>query len=108
MVMNFYKEQEHARKKTYLLLVLFLLVTILLTAMFAGMVKIVLSFYFNQNDKQPEFLWSISLLFPLMVFIASGRKLKQLSNGNYSAKIMGGILLTQAKTLKEQQVRNTV
>ena len=113
MAMNFFKEQAKARRQAKIMIVLFLLFSFFLTIILAKAID--LSYYFTLGKAidmpdelpLPAFL-AISILFFSSICAASFYKLKELSTGNYSAIITGGILLTETDNVRAVQLRNTV
>ena len=112
MVINFYRQQEESIRKAWFLLALFLLATFLLTVAITTLsalaIKLFLFVFFPNANFPNSLLWLIGFLCPVLVFSASVKKLKQLSKGNYSAIMAGGILLNTTDNLQEQRLRNTV
>ena len=116
MAMNFYREQEQARRQIKILFVLFVIATLLLSFVITQAIRLglfVFEWFVAGNEAEmieinSGFLWFVSIALIFSVLIASFYKIKQLSSGDYSAIMMSGLLLNQPTNLKEQQIRNTV
>ncbi|MBR7059021.1 MAG: M48 family metalloprotease [Neisseriaceae bacterium] len=112
MAINFYRQQEESIRKAWFLLALFLVATFLLTVAITTLsalaIKLFLLVFLPNANFPNSLLWLIGFLCPVLVFSASVKKLKQLSKGNYSAIMAGGVLLKTTDNLQEQRLRNTV
>lgn len=113
MAMNFYKEQAHARRQAKIMIALFLLFTFFLTMILVKAIDWTYYFTFGKAHDMPDELplptfIAISILFFSSICTMSFYKLKELSQGNYSAIITGGILLTETDNVRAVQLRNTV
>ena len=113
MAMNFYKEQAHARRQAKIMIALFLLFTFFLTMILVKAIDWTYYFTFGKAHDMPDELplptfIVISILFFSSICTMSFYKLKELSQGNYSAIITGGILLTETDNVRAVQLRNTV
>ena len=97
MAINFYRQQEESIRKAWFLLALFLVATFLLTVAITTLsalaIKLFLLVFLPNANFPNSLLWLIGFLCPVLVFSASVKKLKQLSKGNYSAIMAGGVLL---------------
>ena len=113
MAMNFYKEQARARRQAKIMIALFLLFSFFLTIILVKTIDWSWYLFAHKYRDMPNHLplpalLSISILFFSSICAASFYKLKELSNGNYSAIISGGILLTETDNVRAVQLRNTV
>ena len=112
MVMNFYKEQEKARRQEKIMLLLFVVATCLLAIIFVQTLSLsVRLFLMVFGDSQSSglsssALWTIALVLIFGIMYLSWRKLKELSNGKYVAIVSGGYRLTN--NVRQQQIVNTV
>ena len=101
MVMNFYKEQDHTRRQAKIMIILFLLFSLFLTIILVKAIDWTF-------DLSISAFFTISILFFSSICAISFYKLKELSNGNYSAIITSGVLLTESNNIRAEQLRNTV
>ena len=113
MVMNFYREQEQARKQEKIMLLLFVFISVLLTIILTKAIDWGYAFISNRTQDIPDELsllelLLISILFFSSICTASFYKVKQLSKGNYSSIMTGGILLDDTNNVRVKQLRNTV
>ena len=113
MVMNFYREQEQARKQEKIMLLLFVFISVLLTIILTKAIDWGYAFVSNRTQDIPDELsllelLLISILFFSSICTASFYKVKQLSKGNYSSIMTGGILLDDNNNVRAKQLRNTV
>ena len=88
MVMNFYREQEQARKQEKIMLLLFVFISVLLTIILTKAIDWGYAFVSNRTQDIPDELsllelLLISILFFSSICTASFYKVKQLSKGNY-------------------------
>lgn len=113
MAMNFYKEQADARRQAKIMIALFLLFAFFLTMILVKAIDWTYYFTFGKAHDMPDELplpafIVISILFFSSICTMSFYKLKELSQGNYSAIITGGVLLTETDNVRAVQLRNTV
>ena len=113
MAMNFYKQQEQARKQEKIMLLLFVFISVLLTIILTKAIDWGYAFISNRTQDIPDELsllelLLISILFFSSICTASFYKVKQLSKGNYSSIMTGGILLDDTNNVRAKQLRNTV
>ena len=112
MVMNFYKEQEKARRQEKIMLLLFVVATCLLAIIFVQTLSLSVRLFlmvFGDNQSSglsSSALWTIALVLIFGIMYLSWRKLKELSNGKYVAIVSGGYRLTN--NVRQQQIVNTV
>ena len=93
MVMNFYKEQDHTRRQAKIMIILFLLFSLFLTIILVKAIDWTF-------DLSISAFFTISILFFSSICAISFYKLKELSNGNYSAIITSGVLLTESNNVR--------
>lgn len=107
MAINFYREEAKTRRQAKIMIVLFSLLSVLLTILVVQAIDF--GYYiFARNKLSLPVLLTISTLFLSSIVIASILKLKQLSDGNYSAIISGGVPLKDVKYTRATTLRNTV
>ena len=112
MAMNFYREQEKARRQEKIMLLLFVVATCLLAMIFVQTLSLSARLFFmvygdNQSSGlSSPVLWTIAGVLIFCIMYASWRKLKQLSSGNYVATMTGSTRLTN--NIRQQQIVNTV
>ena len=112
MAMNFYREQEKARRQEKIMLLLFVVATCLLAMIFVQTLSLSVHLFFmvygdNQSSGlSSPVLWTIAGVLIFCIMYASWRKLKQLSSGNYVATMTGSTRLTN--NIRQQQIVNAV
>ncbi|MBQ9619957.1 MAG: M48 family metalloprotease [Neisseriaceae bacterium] len=116
--MNFYRQQELARRQEKIMLLLFFIASIFLTVIITQAIDLGLRILYWGTHKGKEtiepsstLLWLVSILFMGSILYLSLRKIKKLSNSDESVMAMGGIPLNQIQnidSLKKNQLRNTI
>lgn len=114
MVINFYQQQKHARRQAGIMVVLFLLLSIFLSIIITYAFRFAYNYWFfiftndtSDNTSLPVLI-TISFFILSAIFIQSIHKLKQLSDGHYSAISAGGSLLKNTNHFRANQLRNTI
>ena len=114
MVINFYKQQEEARRQEKIMLLLFVFMSVILTILLTKAIDWGYAFISNRTKEIPDELSLLELLLINILFFssictASFYKVKQLSKGDYSSIMMGGVLLDDdLNNLRAVQLKNTV
>ena len=111
--MSFYQQQKTAQRNIRLLLVLFVgcalsLVGAITLIVAAALRSLADELSLDGSGISVAWLFVLALLMSAVIFFISLSKLKKLSHGAYTAVMLGGERLQTAKTLPEQQLRNTI
>ena len=113
MSLSFYQQQKTAQRNIRLLLLLFVgcalclvgVITLIAAAALRAMAD---ELSLDGSGISVAWLFVLALLMSAVIFWLSLSKLKKLSHGAYTATMLGGERLQVAKTLPEQQLRNTI
>lgn len=113
MSLSFYQQQKTAQRNIRLLLVLFVgcalsLVGAITLIVAAALRSLADELSLDGSGISVAWLFVLALLMSAVIFFISLSKLKKLSHGAYTAVMLGGERLQSAKTLPEQQLRNTI
>ena len=111
--MSFYQQQKTAQRNIRLLLVLFVGCALSLVGantliVAAALRSLADELSLDGSGISVAWLFVLALLMSAVIFFISLSKLKKLSHGAYTAVMLGGERLQTAKTLPEQQLRNTI
>ncbi|MBQ9683390.1 MAG: M48 family metalloprotease [Neisseriaceae bacterium] len=115
MSLSFYQQQKTAQRNIRLLLLLLLFVGCALSLV--GAITLIVAaalrsladeLNLDGSGISVAWLFVLALLMSAVIFFISLSKLKKLSHGAYTAVMLGGERLQVAKTLPEQQLRNTI
>lgn len=113
MSLSFYQQQKTAQRNIRLLLLLFVgcvlclvgVITLIAAAALRAMAD---ELSLDGSGVSVAWLFVLSCVMSAVIFWLSLSKLKKLSHGAYTATMLGGERLQVAKTLPEQQLRNTI
>ncbi|MBO7081319.1 MAG: M48 family metalloprotease [Neisseriaceae bacterium] len=115
--MNFYRQQELARRQEKIMLLLFFIASIFLTIIVTQAISLgirifySLSYSYQTQQTPPAVLWMIAIVFLSSIIISSLHKLKELSSGDYSTIMTASVPLNEVNDvdpLKKNQLRNAV
>ena len=111
MVMNFYRQQELARRQEKIMLLLFFVASVLLTMLITQAISFVVRLFLNAQNQSSPFVWWFAVAFFASIVMVSVHKVMELSSTNYAVIMTSSVPLNEVKnidTLKKEQLRNVI
>ena len=111
MVMNFYRQQELARRQEKIMLLLFFVASVLLTMLITQAISFGVRLFLNAQNQSSPFVWWFAVAFFASIVMVSVHKVMELSSTNYAVIMTSSVPLNKVKnmdTLKKEQLRNVI